>query len=146
MRPSPGAPRHNAAVKRRSSPVERPPEEAVPEVGLTPAQQAELLEALRQHPAPHRPRSLRVAQRLSAFGLFGAPSEPDAPVFCLTQAGLRRATDIRTALLIEQVAARLAAARAPHAPQSGPPPSAATARAHPRAPVHWPFPTSAHRW
>lgn len=130
-------------MKRRSPPVERPPEEAVPEVRLTPAQQAELLDALRQHPAPYKPRSLRVAQRLSSFGLLGAPS--DGPVFCLTHAGLRRATETRTALLIEEVATRLAAAQPPDAP-AGEPRPAALREKPPGAPRDWPFPDSAHRW
>jgi len=137
-------PSHNAAVKRRSSPAEPPPEEAVPDVSLTPAQQSELLEALRQHPTPYKPRSLRVAQRLSAFGLFGAPGQPDGPVFCLTHAGLRRATELRTALLIEQVAARLAAVRAPESPVAGQLPAAAARQPRPGVPADWPFPTSAH--
>jgi hypothetical protein len=139
-------PSHNPAVKRRSLSVDSPPEEPVPEVKLTPAQQSELLEALRLHPAPYKPRSLRVAQRLSAFGLFGAPSLPDGPVFCLTHAGLRRATETRTALLIEQVAERLAAAQASNAQRTQQLHGVVHRQVRPGAPPQWPFPTSAHAW
>jgi len=139
-------PSHNAAVKRRSSPVERPPEEAVPDVSLTPAQQGELLEALREHPTPYRPRNVRVAQRLSAFGLLGAPSEADGLVFCLTHAGLRRATETRTAVLIEQVAARLAAVRASDTQHADQPLPTVVRQVRTGAPADWPFPTSAHAW
>jgi hypothetical protein len=121
---------------------------------LTPAQTAQLLDALRVHPAAHRPRARAVARRLVAAGLFKAePSKSDSD-FALTAEGMDQAARLSAQRVIDAVNSGRAERESgrkergaalshnPLAPDTSSPPSAAAGG----RPPNWPFPVSAHDW
>ncbi|WP_427913395.1 hypothetical protein ACPWT1_22725 [Ramlibacter sp. MMS24-I3-19] len=99
------------------------------EARLTPAQQAELLAALRASPAPHEPRSRRVTRRLVEMGLL---VDQDGGRCRLTPAGRDMGSHLFATRVIDGVNARRMAV--------------VKRKAASGAPVAWPFPESHHAW
>ena len=98
---------------------------------LTPAQERELLNALRAHPARYLTGSTGVAARLCAAGLLRKAGEGASPSYVLSTQGLDQATRLTAQRLIDSVN-DLSAKKAAQGP-------AAT-------PKNWPFPVSGHQW
>jgi hypothetical protein len=100
-------------------------------VKLTPAQERELLNALRAHPAHYLSRSTGVATRLCAAGLLLKAGEGAPPSYVLSRQGLDQATRLTAQRLIDSVN-DVAAKKAAQGPAA--------------APKNWPFPVSGHQW
>lgn len=99
---------------------------------LTPAQQRELLDAIRVHPQAYPAGSARVLARLVDLGLAQRVDGGHR----LTPAGVDLAAKLGAQRVIDEVAARRTRMRMQSPPAvapTGPPPG-------------WPFPVSGHRW
>lgn len=107
-----------------------------PPAPLTPAQNAALLDALRQHPKIYAPRARAVASRLVAAGLFASSGEG----FRLSAAGL----DLGARLSAQQVIDAVNKKRAMR--ESEPTSTSPNDSSSDGRPVNWPFPISAHDW
>ncbi len=104
---------------------------STPPVGpLTPAQQRELLAALKVHPAVHSAGSKAVGRRLQTAGMLSETGDGLA----LTTSGLSHATEIAAKLLI----ARTGSARGAASPIEQAGSGAGSARVVGRPPA-WPF-------
>jgi len=119
---------------------------------LTPAQQRELLAALRVHPGLYRPSTTRVAARLCTHGVLQHAADEPEPAYRLTPVGMDQAARLSAQRVIDAVNARDRARRIerqPHAALQGENPAAGdvvTGNEASEKPGNWPFPVSAHDW
>ena len=118
---------------------------------LTPAQEGELLTALRAHPAAYQPTKHGVALRLCAAGMLQLVQE-DPPLYRLTPTGVDHGARLSAQRVIDAVNA---APRRRKSAESGQAISTAqiAAAEEPKpvgralgVPAHWPFPVSGHSW
>jgi hypothetical protein len=111
---------------------------------FTPAQERELIEALRYHPQPLQQPDARVAAALVSAGAFRQAGTDGESSFALTPQGLDMAARLTAQTVIDAVNTRRAGGALQEARPSASP-GGPTSRAGGK-PSEWPFPFSAHAW
>lgn len=102
-----------------------------PDIRLTPAQERELLAAMRVHPAAYQPKPVAVPKRLCELGILRQLGHHGG--FVMTRVGLDHVARVSAQRIIDAVNAAPTKVEQPPVRADG-------------APQNWPFPVSCFPW